>query len=63
MLISRPSFGKEILLADDVKEGIDAHFVDQYEDVYKLALDYNANDSNVQIPRSTSEEDLIKDSQ
>lgn len=28
--------------ADDVKEGFDVHFAETFEDVYKIALDYDA---------------------
>ena len=31
--------------ADDVKEGFNVHFAETFEDVYKIALDYNAQDS------------------
>ena len=29
--------------ADDVKKGFDVHFSDTFEDVYKVALDYDVN--------------------
>lgn len=29
--------------ADDVKKGFSVHFSDTFEDVYKVALDYDAN--------------------
>lgn len=28
-------------VADDVREGFDVHFADTYEDVYRVALDYD----------------------
>lgn len=29
--------------ADDVRKGFDVHFSDTFEDVYKVALDYDVN--------------------
>ena len=29
------------LVAEDVKEGLEVHFVDTFSEVFKLALDYN----------------------
>lgn len=31
------------LLPDDVRKGFEVHFADTFEDVYSVALDYDAN--------------------
>lgn len=32
-----------LCVADDVKKGFNVHFSDTFEDVYKVALDYDVN--------------------
>lgn len=31
------------LLADDVRKGFNVHFAETFEDVYRVALDYDTN--------------------
>ncbi len=31
------------LLSDDVRKGFEVHFADTFEDVYRVALDYDAD--------------------
>ena len=40
------------LAADDVKQGIDAHFVDQYQQVFDLALQYDPAQVSIHQPQS-----------
>lgn len=32
-----------VLLSDDVRKGFEVHFADTFEDVYRVALDYDAS--------------------
>lgn len=49
--------GKDLEIVGDVKEGMTAHFVDHYTDVFKHALDYKEEAQSIEVPKS--EEDLL----